>query len=165
MGTDIEPSRVREWIDEELVEEVEQVEDPMAEFNFTLRMSGIFLHVIKRQPGGPLIVGQQMEFDDEIRGRINELPGGERGELLARIREALMQVPVVYGFQNAADENVAFDEMHHIFVEHRIYPDEATQQAVMDGLIAVWKAMRYLDDIWSLMDGIEGGAGAPTSSP
>lgn len=156
MTADIDPETVREWIDDDLVEEVEQVPDQMAEFNFTVRMSGIFIHVIKREPEGPLIVGQQMEFDDQIRDRIRSMPEPARGELLARVREALMEVPVVYGFQDETDQNVAFEEMHHLFLEARVYPDEATQQALMDGLVGVWKGLRYLDDIWSLMDAVEG---------
>lgn len=155
MARDIQSSQVRAWIDEDLVEEVEEVPDEMAVYNFTVRMSGMFIHVIKRGQEGPLIVGQQIEFDDQIRTRIREMDDASRGELLARIREALMEIPVIYGFQDENDQNVAFEELHHIFLEHRIYPDEADQQAVMDGLVSVWKGLRYLDDIWALMDAVE----------
>lgn len=155
MPDDIRPDRIREWIDDDLVEEVERLPDEAAEYNFAVQLSGMIIHVIKQRPGGPLLLGQQIEFDDAIRTRIREMPDPRRNALVARIREALMQIPVVYGFQDERDANVAFEEMHHIFIEHRIYPDEATQGALMGGLIAVWKGLRYLDDIWSLMDSIE----------
>lgn len=154
-GTDIPADRARDWIDGDLVEDVERVPDEAATYNLVVRMSGIFIHVIKREPGGPLVVGQEMEFDDEIRDRIRGLPEADRGELVARVREALMEAPVVYGFRDDRDRNVAFDDVHHVFVEGRIYPDEATQQRLMDALVGVWKSLRYLDDIWTLMDAVE----------
>lgn len=155
MTTDIPVERVRGWIDADLVEDVEVVPDDAAEYNVTVRLSGIFLHVIKQRPGGPLLVGQQVEFDDQIRSRIRELDPAARGELVGRLREALMEVPVVYGFQDRAGNNVAFSEVERVFLERRIYPEAADRQALMDALVDVWKAMRYLDDIWSLMDAVE----------
>jgi hypothetical protein len=152
----VTPEQVHEWIDTDLVEGVDPVTDEHAVFNFLVQMSGVFVHVVRREPGGPLIVGQDLEFDDRIRSRIGEMAPSKRGELLARIREALMADPVVYGFQNEGGESVAFEEVHHVFVERRLYPDAVTEGALMDALVGVWKAIRYLDDVWSLMDAIEG---------
>lgn len=152
---ELTPEQVRAWIDDDLVEEVEQVPDEAAVFNFTVRMSGIFLHVVQRQPGGPLIVGQQLEFSEEIRDRIAAMAEGDRDALVARIREALMEVPVVYGFQDDRGGNVAFREVERVLVEARVYPDGASQQALMDRLVDVWKALRYLDDVWGLIERAE----------
>jgi hypothetical protein len=153
---ELTPERVHEWIDTDLVEGVDPVTDDHAVFNFLVQMSGVFVHVVRREPGGPLIVGQDLEFDDRIRERIAGMDPAKRGELLGRVREALMAEPVVYGFQNERGESVAFEEVHHVFVERRIYPDAAAESTLMDALVGVWKAIRYLDDVWSLMDAIEG---------
>jgi hypothetical protein len=115
-------------------------------------MSGIFLHVVQRQHGGPLIVGQQLEFSKEIRTRIAEMAEDNRDTLVARLREALMEVPVIYGFQNEQGANVAFRGVERVLVEARVYSDGASQQALMDRLVAVWKALRYLDDVWGLLE-------------
>lgn len=64
---------------------------------------------------------------------------------------------MVYGFQDQARNNVRFEELSRIFLEHRIYPHAADQHVLMTGLIGVWKAMRYLDDIVSLLDSVECG--------
>jgi hypothetical protein len=155
---ELTPERVHGWIDDDLVEGVDQVSDDHAVFNFLVQMSGVFVHVVRREPGGPLIVGQDLEFDDRIRSRIETMDPAKRGELLARVREALMSDPVVYGFQNERGESVAFEDVHHVFVERRLYPDAAAESTLMDALVGVWKAIRYLDDVWSLMNGIEGSA-------
>ena len=155
MSDIIDAEQIRTWIDNELVDEADSFSDPGAEFNFVVDMSNILLHVVRREPDGPILVGQQIEYDDEIQSRIRDLPTGDRQALLVRIRETLTTVPVVYGFQDETGANVRFEEMSHIFLEHRIYPGAIDQEALMTGLIDVWKAMRYLDDIVALIDSVE----------
>ncbi|MFW5896142.1 MAG: DUF2299 family protein, partial [archaeon] len=118
-------------------------------------VSNLIVHVVRRQPDGPLVVGQQIEYGEEIRSRIQSMDEGDRNELVARIRETLTAAPVVYGFHDAQGNNVRFGDVHRILVEHRIYPDGTSQQALMDGLIEVWKTMRYLDDLVTLIDSVE----------
>lgn len=159
MADPVTADRIRTWVDDELVEEIEQVPDEDAAFNLAIEMSNILLHVIRRRPDGPLLLGQEIEYGDDIRARIQGLSATERGELVSRIRETLTGLPVVYGFRNAAGENVPFAEMSHVLIEHRIYPDAIGQNELMRGLVDVWKAVRYLDDIVSLLDSVERTAG------
>lgn len=155
MSDAISADRIRGWIDEDLVESVEPVPDEAAEFNLAVEMSNIVIHVIRRRPDGPLLVGQQIEYGEEIRSRIRDLSAADRSALVTRIRETLAAVPVVYGFQDRSGTNVRFEEMSRIFLEHRLYPGAISQDALMNGLVEVWKAMRYLDDIVSLLDSVE----------
>lgn len=155
MADEVSQELVRDWIDEDLVEDVESIPDEAAEFNFAIEMSSILLHVIRRQPGGPVLVGQQIEYGEDIQDRIRDLSNAERNALVARIRETLTGIPVVYGFQDRAGNNVRFQEMSHIFLEHRIYPGALDQHSLMNGLVSVWKAMRYLDDIVALLDSVK----------
>jgi hypothetical protein len=156
MEEPITAERIRGWIDDDLVEEVEAVPDEAAEFNLTVEMSNVLVHVIRREPDGPVLVGQQLEYGEEIRSRISGLSASERNELVARIRETLTGVPVVYGFQDERGANVRFGDVRRVLLEHRIYPDGLSQDALMTGLVEVWKAMRYLDDIVALLDAVEG---------
>ena len=110
--------------------------DASAEFNLAVELSGLVIHIIKRHSDGPLQIGQEMEFGDTIRTRIREMEDQKRDRLVARIREALMEVPVIYGFQDAQGTNVRFQAMERIFIERRLYGD-LTQQALMDALTAV----------------------------
>ena len=152
----VDAERVRSWIDDDLVNAVERVPDQAAEFNYTVEMSNILLHVIRREPGGPLLIGQQLEYGEEIRSRIQSMSERDRNDLLARIRETLTASPCVYGFHDRQGNNVRFQDMSRIFLEHRIYPGAIDQHALMTGLVGVWKAMRYLDDVVTLIDSVEG---------
>jgi hypothetical protein len=154
MSDAIDATQVRDWIDDELVDDVDSYPDADAEFNFVVDMSNILIHVIRREPDGPLLVGQQIEYGDDIRSHITDLRDADRQALLVRIRETLTGVPVVYGFQDETGTNVRFEEMSHVFLEHRIYPGNISQESLMSGLVAVWKAMRYLDDIIALIDSV-----------
>jgi hypothetical protein len=151
MTDDITADRIRDLIDKELIEGTDQVPDASAEYNFAIEMSGLVLHIIKRRPGGPLQVGQEIEFDNEITSQIRQMPDSQRDRLVAQIREALMETPIIYGFQDADGANVRFREMDRIFIERRLY-GSVDQQTLMDALIAVWQALRYLDDIWRFIE-------------
>lgn len=155
MADRITEDTVREWVDRELVESIDTMPDPQAEFNVLVEMSNIMIHIIQREPGGPILIGQEIEYDDGIRSRIQELSESDRAELVSRIRETLTTVPVVYGFTDETGTNVRFEELQRIFLECRIYPGHIDQQTVMARLVDVWKAMRYLDDIVTIMDAIE----------
>lgn len=152
----ITATTIYEWLDDDLVQTVERTDDPAAEFNLLLEMSNLTIHIIRRRSDGPILVGQEIAYDEEIRTRIQQLPSTDRDELVARVRETLTAVPVVYGFTDADGVNVPFQELHHIFLECRIYPDELTQGRLMGRLVDVWKAMRYLDDLVRLIDAVEG---------
>jgi len=152
----IDAGRVRSWIDSDLVGNIEQVPDEAAVFNILVEISNINIHIIRQDSDGPLIIGQQIEYGDNIRSRIQAMSNPDRNELVARIRETLTGLPIIYGFHDELGANVQFVEMFRIFLEHRIYPNAVTQQSLMTGLIDVWKALQYLDDITTLIDSVEG---------
>lgn len=156
MSRAVDAERIEAWIDEDLVESVERMPDEMAEFNFVVEMSNIRVHVVRRAPDGPVIVGQQIAYDDAIRSRIAGLPETDRNDLVARVRELLTDSSVIYGFHDEHGANVRFQDVERIFVERRIYPDALSQHALMDGLVDVWKVVRYLDDLPTLLGSAEG---------
>ena len=155
MTREITADKIRRWIDDDLVTDVERIPDEAAEFNLAVEVSNILIHVVQRYPGGPLLIGQQIEYGDEIRSRIQNLSEREQSEVVARVRETLTAVPVIYGFHDRQGNNVRFVELNRIFLEHRIYPGTISQQSLMAGLVDVWKAMRYLDDLVTLIDAVE----------
>jgi hypothetical protein len=155
MAEQISETTIREWLDDELVSSVQQMTDSAAEFNLLLEISNLNIHLIRRQSDGPILLGQEISYDNEIKNRIQELSIPDRDELVARIRETLTAVPIVYGFTDSKGVNVQFQDLDHIFIESRIYPDELTQGQVMQRLISVWKTMRYLDDLPRLIEAVE----------
>lgn len=155
MSHTVTADEIRRWIDDELVDDVERVSDEMAEFNFVIEMSNILVHVVRRQPDGPVIVGQQLEYGDDIRSRIRDLTAADRNDLVARIREVLTNSPVIYGFHDEHGANVRFEDVHRVLVEYRLYPDGLTRHALMSGLVDVWKVVHYLDDVPTLLGSVE----------
>jgi hypothetical protein len=155
MSADVTPRRIQEWIDDDLVEDMGTVTDEHAMFNVLVDMSNIRIHVLRRDPDGPILVGQEIEYDEAIQDRIRELDESARNALLADVRETLTMSPVVYGFTDAEGQNVRFQDLNRIFVESRIYPDGLDQQMLMDRLVAVWKVLRYLDDLVTMIDALE----------
>lgn len=155
MDDQITADTVREWIDDDLVDTVEKYPDEAAEFNFTIEISNLLVHVLRRQPGGPILIGQEVEYGAEIRSDIQNLSESSRNELVARVRETLNASPVIYGFHDEQGTNVRFEELQRIFVEQRIYSDALGQHALMMGLIDTWKVLRYVDDIVTLIDAVK----------
>lgn len=151
----VDSDTVRGWIDDDLVDDVERIPDDVAEFNFAVDMSNILVHVLRREPDGPLIIGQEVAYDEGIRARIRDLSGPERNALVARIRETLAAAPVVYGFHDDRGNNVRFEDVQRLFLEYRLYPDALSQHELMTGLVDVWKALRYVDDVVGLVDAVE----------
>lgn len=157
MHTDVDADQIEAWIDDDLVEAIDPVPDDAAVFNYAIEMSNIIIHVIRRQSDGPILIGQQIEYGEEIQSRIQTLSDADRNALVTRIRETLTAVPVVYGFQDRSGANVRLQAMTYLFLEHRLYPGAFSQDALMRGLVAVWKAVRYLDDIVGLIESVERG--------
>jgi len=155
MDETVDAERIGAWIDPDLVEDFESYPDAAAEFNFAVEISNLLVHVIRREPDGPVLIGQQIEYGNDLRSQIQGLSAAERNELVARIRETLTASSVLYGFHDEQGQNVPFDDVYRIFVEHRIYPDALNQHALMSGLIDVWKVMRYLDDMVTLVESVQ----------
>lgn len=155
---EVTPEQIHDWIDSELVESIDVHPDASAAFNYTVDMSNLVIHVLRRQPGGPVLIGQEIVYDEEIQRRVGDLDPAVRNELVARVRETLTEVPVIYGFRNEEGQNVVFGDMSRIFLEYRIYPDGLSQHELNRGLVDVWKAMRYLDDLPTLLDAVEHGS-------
>lgn len=155
MSSTVDSERVQAWLDDELIGDVERIPDEAAVFNLAVDVSNLVVHVVRRQPDGPLVVGQQIEYGEQIRSRIGGMDERDRNELVARIRETLTTAPVVYGFHDRQGNNVRFADVHRVLIERRLYPDATSQQRLMDAVVDVWKTMRYLDDIVTLLDSIE----------
>jgi hypothetical protein len=62
----VAPEEIRAWIDDDFVENSDWVPDDAAEFNFAVEMSNILVHVIRWQPAGPLLIGQQFGYGEDI---------------------------------------------------------------------------------------------------
>lgn len=153
---DLTLAHVREWIDDGRVERVEEVSDPVAAFNLRVVFSGLPIHVVKNRPYGPLSIGGQVQVASDGRPTFEDLPAIDRRHLEARVREQLTGGPVLYYFLDEAGGNVPFEDANVIRLERLVYPDGASQHALMNAIFEVAKQLFYLDaSIETLIENVE----------
>lgn len=153
---DVPLAWVREWLDVDRVEHVEEVPDRISEFNVRVVFSGMSIHVVKNRPFGPLSIGGQVEITPEVRPTFRDLPEFDQHQLEARIREQLTAGPVLYYFLDESGDNVPFEDLHLIRLERLIYPDGASQHALMSAIFAVAKQLFFLNEsIDTLVENVE----------
>ncbi|WP_458204623.1 hypothetical protein [Haladaptatus sp. NG-SE-30] len=150
MGEHISSEQVEAWLDENVVQDVQHVSDDETEFNIQLQLARLPLHIIKEETWGPLRLVSKNAFDTN-RTRMLVEDDQDRKELLSRIGPVLAATPGFYTFLDEESTACDFAEAQSIQLEHRIYPDGASQQAVMEGLMNLATAMRYLQNIIASM--------------
>lgn len=150
MTVHVSEEQVRGWIDEDAVREVTRHDDEDAAFNFQLRLSRLPVHVIKEDTWGPIRLVGKNEFDTpRTRALLDDR--ADRRELLTRIGPMLAATPGFYTFLD--DEGAACElrDAASIQTEYRIYPDGASQQSLMDGVMAIAAGMRFVQNTVATM--------------
>jgi|GEM_PF-2231470 len=156
MPLDIAPAQIRAWLDDRQFEAIEQVPDEIALCNFRVVYSGMPIHVIKNVAGGPLVVGGQVALGEEVKPTVRALSAFDRRQLKARIREQLTGGPTLYYFLDEHGTNVPFEEFDVVRIERLIYPDGASQDALMSAIFEVAKQLFYLhESIDTMVENVE----------
>lgn len=151
--------QVRAWLDERVISDVQEDSEGEAEYNLQVELSLLPLHVIKEEPTGPLRIVGRTAFDTERTATLVRDPG-KRRDLLTRIGPVLAATPGFYTFLDEEGRRCEFDSVHTIQLEHRIYPEGVSRQSLMDGILAVATAMRYIQNMMAaLLIPAEGGGG------
>lgn len=142
--------QVQAWLDERVVTNVKETAESEVEYNIQLELSRLPLHIIKEETWGPLRVVGKTSFDTERVAALVEDDEQSR-ELLARIGPVLASTPGFYTFLDSDDETCEFADVHSIQLEHRIYSDGASQQALMNALMDIATAVRYIQNLVATM--------------
>ena len=150
MVTHLSLEQVQAWLDERVVAEVKESGESDVEYNIQLELSRLPLHIIKEETWGPLRVVSKTSFDTERVAALVE-NDDQRRELLAGIGPVLAATPGFYTFLDSNDETCEFAEVHSIQLEHRIYPDGASQQSLMRSLMNIATAARYIQNLVATM--------------
>lgn len=133
------------WLDEKVVQGIEHETTDGAAFNLQIQLSRLPLHVIKEETWGPLRVVGECTFDtDRVAALVED--DEDRQELLARLNPILATAPGFYTFLDTEGDPCEFPAVHSILLEHRLYPDGASQQAVMDSVMATAATMRSIQN-------------------
>ncbi|NHN48070.1 hypothetical protein G9464_10725 [Halostella sp. JP-L12] len=147
MTQDIDKQTVRNWIDDDLVQRIEDVTDGDEAYNYLVQVSGMNFHIGRVRGTGPISVASTIEFDPETVALLMEREE-KRRDLLTRFERVLTIAPGWYTFlDGAGNPGCNFTEMRSIRLEYRIYPDGASQHALMNGLIDMANALVFLRDV------------------
>ncbi|WP_129115083.1 hypothetical protein [Halegenticoccus tardaugens] len=146
MTTHVSVDQVRWWLDEKAITDVTSHSREETEFNLQVTLSRLPIHLIKEEKRGPIRVVGRSAFDTERARRLIR-DDESRTELLGLIGPVLATTPGFYTFLDEEDRACELRDAETIQLEHRIYPDGATQQALMDSVMAVATAMRYIQNL------------------
>ncbi|WP_135302565.1 hypothetical protein [Haloarcula amylovorans] len=148
MTTHVTTDQVRWWLDDTAIQSVTAEDEEETEFNLQVTLSRLPIHLIKEHEQGPIRVVGRSAFDTE-RSRGLLADDEARGQLLDRIGPILATTPGFYTFLDENDDACEFRDADRIQMEHRLYPEETTQQALMDSVMAIASGMRYIQNVVS----------------
>jgi hypothetical protein len=146
MTTHLTADQIRWWLDDDVVQDVLSHTEAETEFNLQVTLSKLPIHLVKVDERGPLRVVGQSGFDTERSRRLLR-DGDSRGELLEQLGPVLASTPGFYTFLDEEDRATELRDAERLQFEHRIYPDEASQQALMDSLMAIATGMRFVQNV------------------
>lgn len=146
MTTHISETQVQHWLDDTAIRNVTTHTDEDTEFNFQVELSHLPVHVIKEDEFGPVRIVGRSGFDTEkTRNLLRD--DQQRAELLQYVGPMLAATPGFYTFLDEGGVSCQLREAETVQVEYRVYPDGASQQALMDGIMSVATSMRYVQNV------------------
>lgn len=153
--SDIPKYRVERWLDEDLLDEVSEIEvdkDEDVDYKFGVMFAGLGLNIIKRKSGSessPLLIASKMELSREHLDTFSRLSGVQRNDIISQIGAVLTNSPGIYRFTDGMGNDVDFESLRAIRIEHRIYPDSLSQDRLMNSIIDVVNALVYVRMVFS----------------
>ena len=146
MSTHVSETQIREWLDDTAINDVTRHTDEETAFNYQVELSQLPVHVIKETEFGPIRLVGQSGFDTDAAKTLLR-DDQRRSELLKFVGPMLASTPGFYTFLNEEKASCELRNAETIQIEYRIYPDGASQQALMDGIMSIATSMRYVQNV------------------
>lgn len=144
MTSTITREAVLDNLDGAMVEDVEEIEEPGTVFNVAATIGGMGIHIVREREDGPLLVVGAMALDGEHLEIFRELSDAQRMNFLSQIGAVLTNSPGLYRFTDGGGNDVPYDDLEAVRIEHRIYPDGFGEHTLMNGLFDVVQALYYV---------------------
>lgn len=146
MTTHVSADQVDWWLDGDAIQDVTSHSEEGTEFNLQVTLSRLPIHLIQEEKRGPIRVVGRSAFDTQ---RARQLIENEesRTALLDRMGPVLASTPGFYTFLDGEGDACELRNAATLQLEHRIYPDEASQQALMDSVMAIATGMRFVQNV------------------
>jgi len=133
--------KVKEWIDQELIEEVHEVDhEGRYEFSLYLKTGAYGIHVYNISENEPLIVETDVNLPPELKTMLIDHPDSNHAETL--LISVLTNSPGSYFILDEEGRACTLEKADKINLEKRLYP-EVTQQQFMDSVMGIISASRF----------------------
>ncbi|ADB59875.1 hypothetical protein Htur_0981 [Haloterrigena turkmenica DSM 5511] len=146
MTRHVSETQIRHWLDETAIRGVTAHADEDTAFNLQIELSRLPVHVIKEEEFGPVRIVGRSGFDTERTKKLLR-DDQRRSELLQYVGPMLAATPGFYTFLDPAGESCQLRRAETVQVEYRLYPENASQQALMDGIMSIATSMRYVRNV------------------
>lgn len=138
--------QIRGWLDEDLqiISRIERKDSENVEFRYIIWCKNFNINLFKTKKEGPLILASESMFP---RKYLDVLQGSGQNHFISQVTSILTLTPGFYTFTDGDRNSTNLNNMEAIYLEHRIYPDSATQQELMNSIIDIFTALMYVHSI------------------
>lgn len=120
---------------------VEQVPDANVEFNFLVRdEGGRSVNVIRTTEDGPILIGANLTFDDQVLDAIERNPD----RFHVAVGNVLASTPGAHTYTDEHGQSVPEDEFTTLSLRHWIYPDGLSEHELNSTIIEILQTMAYI---------------------
>lgn len=124
-----------------VIASVEQVPDADADYNFLVRdEAGRSINVIRSHSDGPLLIGANLTFDQQVLDAIQRNPD----RFHVTVGSVLTSTPGAHSYTDEHGQSVPEDEFTTISLRHWIYPDGLSEHALNTAIIEFLETMAYI---------------------
>ena len=124
-----------------VISSVEQVPDANVEYNFLVQdEAGRSVNVIRTMDDGPILIGANLTFDDQVLDAIERNPD----RFHVAVGNVLANTPGAHSFTDEHGQSVPEDEFTTLSLRHWIYPDGLSEHELNSAIIDFLQTMAYI---------------------
>lgn len=147
MTAKIRSTRIEDWLDEDILETIEEVPDPNVDFNFYVRYMSQPAHVVHPHNEDKIVVNTNYDFSVEFLSNFIDRPDHEKDEFLARLQSILTNSAASYFFLTDDDEPCGYlGEWQKLRLREMIYPDGMNQDRLMNSIFDISETRIFVAD-------------------
>ncbi len=139
-------NQIRKWLDDELqiISEIEQRESDDTEFRYVIWCKNLNINLFKSDKDRPLVLATESVFPKQ---KLDILQGARQDHFISQLTSVLTLAPGFLTFTDGKGKSTNPEDMEAVYIEHRIYPDKASQHELMTSIIDMFTALMYIHSV------------------
>lgn len=139
----LDSKQIKNWLDEDLqiVSKIEEKNSEKVEFRYIIWCKNFNINLFKPKKDGPIVLATESMFPKQ---KLDILQGNKQNHFIPQITSILTLTPGFYTFTDGNGKSTNLKNMEAIYIEHRIYPDKASQHELMNSIINIFTALMYV---------------------